>query len=231
MAKNWFKRLEALMSPRLSMGQRLEDRIHKEILVKGEDFDMERKEGIELLGELMLAVAEFAEENGPYGDVFGTFLTDDRRLNARAGQFFTPVHLCDAMVAMTMPEETPVDRPLLISDPACGSGRFMLRTAKYYAEKGQPYNFVFYNADIDFRMYVYCALNAILHMIPSVILLGDSLAMTYREGIKVLPRITKDGNVVATWSIIDAEEATVMMVVAKQVDPIAPLEFQLLPVV
>ena len=64
------------------------------------------------------------------------------------------------MVAMTMPTEPPPDRPLLINDPACGSGRFMLRTTKYFAEKR---GFIFYNADIDFRMCVYCVLNAIIH--------------------------------------------------------------------
>lgn len=160
----------------------------------------EFQENMELLAELMMIKAEHEKESGPYGDMFGEYMLENYQLNPRAGQFFTPMNVCDMMVAMTISEES-MKKTERMLDPAGGTGRFMLRTAKYYAEKIGTYNFIFTNIDIDFRVYVFCTMNAILHAIPSINVWGDSLALEFREGFVTIGI----GAPVAMWGRLDVE--------------------------
>jgi type I restriction-modification system DNA methylase subunit len=206
MKEEWFKVLEELTSP--CQAAHLEDRIHEEILVKAEQFTQEKAaefvSGTELFAKLMIAYAGYTEKHGPFGDMFGSFLTETRQLG-KAGQFFTPMHIVDAMVRISIGDK-PSEKPQVILDPAAGSGRFMLGTAKHYMNVAKQLNFIFFNVDIDFRAYVYCAMNAILNGIPAITVWGDSLAMHYREGIVTIPM-----GKIAWWRLLDSEEITALM--------------------
>jgi len=123
--------LEPLNSPRLH------DRIYDEILVGGLEFRRdhaeEHREGIQLLGTLMDIHREYSEQAGPFRDLFGEYLENSGQTSERAGQFFTPPDIVDMMVRSMLPD-TDLGRPepFTICDPACGTGRFMLRTAAYF---------------------------------------------------------------------------------------------------
>ena len=184
----WLKQLQEL-APR-HQSTKLEDRIYK-MLKDGENFTKEKadqfKDNIELLIKLKYAHAAYMEQTkDEWGDMFGEYLALENRFVTRGGQFVTPINVCDCMVRITMRPED-MDEPKSISDPCCGTGRFMLRTAKYYAEETGRLNFIFFNQDIDFKMYAYTAFNAILRDIPSYTVWGDTLAMEGREAILTIP--------------------------------------------
>ena len=84
------------------------------------------------------------------------------------GQYFTPEHITDMMVEMVG-----VQNGETISDPACGTGRFLLS-----ARKKNP-NAVLYGNDLDMRCAKMCALNMVMFNCNAVVLCGDSLAIKY----------------------------------------------------
>ena len=206
--RKWNEILDELMSR--NQRRSLEDRAHQEILVKGEQFTQTNakdfQEGIELLSEIMLAYGKFSEKNGPFGDMFGTYLADNELLHTKYGECYTPMNIVDFMSKMTLGDDLDGE-PKTILDPACGTGRFMLGAAKHYAKEIKKLNFIFFNIDIDFRAYVFCALHAILNGIPAVTIWGDSLAMKYREAVATIPV-----GQVAMWKMLDAEHITDLMI-------------------
>jgi type I restriction-modification system DNA methylase subunit len=202
----WFKMLEELTFNR---NPSLEQRIHDEILVKAQHFTMDKAadfaEGTELMGKIMMAQADYESSAGAFTDMFGDYLTQSNGTWKRLGQVFTPTHIAQFIAEMSLPQEELAAKPAKILDPCCGTGRFMLAAAKHYAEKLGYFNFMFYNVDIDFAVYNYCALNAILHRIPSVTILGDSLRGTGREGVVVIPSAPVE------WRMLDEAKADRIM--------------------
>jgi type I restriction-modification system DNA methylase subunit len=198
----WLKIMNELTSPRIS--PRLEDRIYQEILVKGEQFTQEKAGdfavGIELLGKLILAHTDYTSKH-PFGDMFGDYMVQQETTNSRCGQFFTPMPIAELIAEMSMPDLKPDGEPQRIIDPAAGTGRFMLATAKRYATATGQLNFIFYNVDIDFKVYVFCTMNAILTRIPSVNVWGDTLTTRYRESIVTIPLRN-----ICKWKLLNAEE-------------------------
>jgi hypothetical protein len=216
-SQQWFKDLEELDN-RLSGEKNLAHRIHEEILVKGEQFTKDNadafKEGTELLSKLMMIHETYIEIHeksfeqnsfgGKWGDMFGEWLILTGRLNVRGGQFLTPPNIAHFMAKMIMGGKEELESKVaLICDPASGTGRFMLDTAEHYAETIRKLNFVFVNIDIDFQVYVYCAMNAVLNGIPAITIWGDSLGLpeNYNEAIVTIPIGT-----VAMWKLVKKED-------------------------
>jgi len=203
----WFKILDELTA--VTQSRRLEERIHEDILVKAEQFTKKNAkdftDGIELLGKLMIAYADYTAKHGKFGDMFGDFLIQTNQCYGRPGQFLTPMNVVDFMTKITLGDKLN-EKPLLIMDPAAGTGRFMLGTAKHFAEKFGQLNFIFFNIDIEYKVYTYCSLNAILNGIPAVMVWGDSLACKYREGVCTIPIGT-----IAMWKILNEEHITQVM--------------------
>lgn len=205
--EEWFRILKELTSPRIT--PRLEYRIHQEILTKAEHYtretaQQEHEEGIELLGKLVIAHSDYTENHGVFGDMFGQYFTEMQSLNRRCGQILTPIHVAEAIVKMTIPDIP--EKPQAIMDPAAGTGRFMLMTAKHYATATGKLNFIFFNIDIEFSVYVYCSMNAILNGVPAITVWGDSLKMDYREAVATIP-IGK----VAIWKMLDKDAVNRIM--------------------
>lgn len=182
----------------------LQDQIYEKILVSGEQFTEEKKdeckEGIELFGKLFVIHREFSKKH-PFRDMLGEYLMEYGGLNPAAGQFFTPYQICDFMTKTIISKETMTGEPQTILDPASGSGRFMLSTAKHYAKEVGMFNFLFTNIDIDRRMFICCTMNAILNGIPSINIHGDALGMKYWGAYAVIP--TNAG--VGIWRKLDPE--------------------------
>ncbi|MBU0777549.1 SAM-dependent methyltransferase [Patescibacteria group bacterium] len=187
--QSWLKILQQLEP--ISQSKKLHEQIYA-MLRKAPDFTPDTadqfKEEQELLGKILLAYSDFQRQpkygHEDFGDMFGEYLVESEQLIERAGQFFTPVNVVKMMAEMILdPKEG--DEAQYISDPAAGCGRYMLKTAEIYHKKTGSYNFLFHNVDIDFRMYVYCTMNAILHAIPSVNIWGNSLSLEFWEGMVV----------------------------------------------
>lgn len=208
------KRLEGLESLN---GPRLHDRIYGEVLVAGLDFRRDQveeySENIALLGTLREVHREYSDEAGPFGDMFGEYMECNGETSERNGQFFTPIGVVDMMVQMTL-QDTPLDRqePWVFCDPACGTGRFMLRTAHHFAKENKgALNFLFTNVDIDRKAFTYCTMNAVLNGIPGIHIHGDTLRMEVWDAFATVPI-----GQVAPWTRVRPETAKAWLVQALQ---------------
>jgi hypothetical protein len=176
---------------------RLYQLIHDEILIKGPQFTQEKaadfKKGTDLLGALFVAYDQFKHEEGfergDFSDMMGEWMFEVDHFNSSMGQFFTPMHICDCMTAITLSDDAAklLEKPELMMDPSAGTGRFMLSTAKHYAKVCGCFNFIYMNIDLDERCYIYSTMNAILNGIPSIHIHGNSLSCDYYEAIAVIP--------------------------------------------
>ena len=213
--EKWFEILNELEDRR--KGTHLHETIYNEILVKGEQWSKKKAKqfepSVELMGKIMMANADYQKRYGPFSDMFGAFLEQTENNWKRGGQFLTPENLVDCIIRMTFPDdkEKLLEKPQMINDPAAGTGRFMLKTAQYFAKTVGQLNFIFFNIDIDSTVYVYCTMNAILHGIPSINILGDSLAFKFREGVGTIPI-----GQVAMWKMLSQEQVTRIMGTAEQ---------------
>ena len=175
-----------------------------ELLKKGVEFVPEKREEYAEAGtfdffwEIISIHRDFYKLN-PFGDLFGEYLQEYGNLNSRAGQFFTPTPLTQMMTEVLRPSTEEFQR---IQDPASGTGRFMLSTAKYYHDSGKGYNFIFTNIDIDRRMWAFTTLNAILHDIPSINIHGNTISLEYWGVYVVVPSNTGIGR----WFEVDPEK-------------------------
>jgi len=166
---NWVKRLQDLEP--ITQTKRLHEKIYDKIIIKAQEYTPEKadeyKDSHALLGEVYLAHEEFN----------------------RAGQFFTPMNVVRAMCEVTigvMSDEEMLAKPQMMNDPAAGCGRFMIGAAEIYAKRVGCFNFLFVNQDIDFRMYVYTTMNAILYGIPSLNVHCNTISLEYWEGTIVM---------------------------------------------
>lgn len=81
----------------------------------------------------------------PVFDYFGHVAGEMGALNNK-DQFFTPYHVVEMMVKMTLGDHNLNGKHLKIADPACGTGRFSLYTCLHYD------NLSFFSNDIDIDM-------------------------------------------------------------------------------
>jgi hypothetical protein len=168
----------------------------------------EFKETINLYNDLKIIHQDYSEKKGIMPDLFGDYLEYVNALNPKTGQFFTPQPITDFMAVISfvgLNEDQLKGEPRRFSDPCCGTGRFMLATAKYYARQIGCFNFVYHNTDIDFKCFVSTALNAILNYIPSVNIWGDSLTNKVNQGIIVLPH-EREGLYIPEWRFLTDEQ-------------------------
>jgi len=189
---SWRKRLQELEP--ITSTTRLHEQIYTKIIKEAQnwtkDTDADYEDNKKLFAEILIAHKEFKEDprHDEWDDMFGEYLVETEQLYDRAGQFFTPMHIVRAMCEMTvgvMTDEQLLGEPQMMSDPAAGCGRFMIGAAEIYAKRVGCFNFLFVNQDIDFRMYVYKTMNAILYGIPSLNIHCDSIALNYWEGTMV----------------------------------------------
>ena len=124
---------------------------------------------------------------GYHNDVLGEFY-EENLYKKGAQQFFTPWPICQFMAKSVADEskKNPVDRPLRILEPACGSGRMLLAALKEFGPKQE-----YYGVDIDPVCVKMTALNMFLNgMFNSEVmcanfLLPDDFRFSYR--ISMLP--------------------------------------------
>ncbi len=108
-------------------------------------------------------------------DYLGEFFTK-HITKGRNGQFFTPIHVCDLMAAITI-EQGMTSKT--IQDPACGSGRMLLSAAKIER------NNYFFGADIDNRCCKMTAINMCLNGLEGEVAWMNSLSQEHWGGFSV----------------------------------------------
>lgn len=85
--------------------------------------------GVDLMGHLFaeLVDAICRTDADILGDLFQGSIT-----YGEAGQYFSPEHLAELLARMCVDPEAhpPSDKPLLVTDPCCGTGRVLMEAAK-----------------------------------------------------------------------------------------------------
>ena len=156
-------------SQNLLTGKSYDEDLYLQIMAKYKD----QKER-ELFGEL-LALLILEKEERYYGgsgnDVLGEFY-ELHVANKNSGQFFTPWHICTMIAKLNGAiAESETTRRQRILDPACGSGRMLLASAKTLG-----YDQEYYGIDIDLHCVKMAAINLFLNGIfHAEVMCADSL--------------------------------------------------------
>jgi type I restriction-modification system DNA methylase subunit len=117
-------------------------------------------------------ILEMEEKVDVGGDVLGDYY-EQHLAKKNISQFFTPWPICEFMAKITVGETERTDKPLRILEPACGSGRMLLASAK---EVG-PYN-EFYGIDVDHVCVKMTVLNLFLNgVFNAEVMCGNALAI------------------------------------------------------
>lgn len=117
----------------------------------------------------------------------------DIYLKKELGQFLTPPIIVDYMCNESLNLlDYNSNKPILILDPACGTGRFMLGVADYM-QKRNITNYIMFNIDIDPEFTKKTVEHAILYNIPAIIIEGNTLTNDFSKSWEV-----KNGVVIET---------------------------------
>lgn len=122
---------------------------------------------------------EICDNGKPWHDTWGEMYEHISGNGKRSGmgQFFTPGHVCDMMVQMTINKEESGKR---ISDPCSGSGRFILASHAW-----NPRNF-HYASDLDLLCCKMTVVNMFLHGVKGEAVHKNALDNTnYYQGWEI----------------------------------------------
>lgn len=134
------------------------------------------KHFLELLAELILYMEEY-RDNSQVNDLLGEFFQQEIT-RGRNGRFFTPSHVSSMMAKMVRGEET---KPLRVIDPACGSGRMLMASAR---DSTIPH--CYYGIDIDLICVKMSAINLFLNGLRGEVICADALAVDdFRFGYRI----------------------------------------------
>jgi type I restriction-modification system DNA methylase subunit len=154
----------------LSLGQ-MEDR-YFEIIKRY------NKEELLIFSTALAAVIIEMENDGEgLKDGFGDFFMEHISYG-KAGQFFTPEHICEMMALITIGE---IRDDEMIADPCCGSGRTLMAAARINR------NARFYGADIDRTCAMMCVVNMCLNGMFGEVACMNSITNEFFSGWHVNP--------------------------------------------
>lgn len=164
---------------------------------------------------------EYHPLTDPFGDYFQEHIS-----NGHNGQFFTPNNVCDLMAGIVQGcnKRKEDGSPKKINDPACGSGRLILSSAKY----DRTSYFVGY--DISETCCKMTLINMCLNSLQGEVHHMDTLRQTtWRQWRVIVDRITKIPFIYEEQEVrkseppvlaIDTSIKTEAIEVAKQISPL-----------
>lgn len=153
-------------------------------------------------------------------DILGELYENLGLSTDRLGQFFTPVNICNMMANMIFDKESAEKEIndngyIMVSDPACGSGRTLLAYLNAARENGiSSDNIFFHGGDISelctCMTYVNLSLMGANAMIQNMDTLLNKVYYTYftpnlASNRKMLDYLVRDGYLVKTEKESDAE--------------------------
>jgi type I restriction-modification system DNA methylase subunit len=131
-----------------------------------------KREELEEFGKAIGTIQLSAYE-GPYSDILGEFFMQ-HITRGQNGQYFTPEPVCDMMARMNL--EGIEGEGKRIQDPACGSGRMLLSSAKINHRN------YFYGADSSSTCAKMATLNFFLNGLKGEVSWMNSLSMEWFGG-------------------------------------------------
>lgn len=148
--------------------------------------------------------------NGYAYDAFGTLYEANYQSSFKAnsaGQFFTPMSICDLMADMTTKSNDmclhPTDEVVKFNDCACGSGRTLLAAWQVCDKYNRN---LFYAGDLDSTSVYMCALNFLIHGMVGIVEKRDALSRDWYFGFIVNGCKVPFANNVCCLQYFDNEE-------------------------
>lgn len=136
----------------------------------------------QLMGTMILLMDKF-KDSSTGNDVLGSFYEAEIS-RGRNGQYFTPWPVCEMMARCTL-ESADQQTPLRILDPACGSGRCLMATAR--SSKNWHH---YYAIDIDPTCVAMCAINMLFNGMRGEVMCANALdpeSFQHSYTIQMLP--------------------------------------------
>lgn len=133
------------------------------------------KQGTRDLAKLLAMTAEAFEKN-PCQDYLGAMYMELGFGNQYLGQFFTPYHLAEALVKLSLPDKD--SRPYTtVYDPCCGSGVMLIAAfhRMMQLEKDPQTQLMCAGQDLSFVVAMMCYIQISLLGIAGYVAVGDSL--------------------------------------------------------
>lgn len=127
----------------------------------------------------MLIDAMYHEMSDYLGDIYMAI----GQASSLAGQFFTPFHLSELTAKLGTTEE--VEYPVIMNEPACGSGGLIIAAAKALKDKGIDYQryMKVVAQDLDSRCVAMCHVQLSLYGIDAIVVSGSTLTDPYVKGV------------------------------------------------
>jgi len=152
------------------------------------------KEDLKGLSEA-LGILQLSAYHTPYSDILGEFFMC-HITRGQNGQYFTPEPICEFMAVINLEDTESEGKRVL--DPACGSGRMLLRAAKINHKN------YFFGADSSNTCAKMATLNFFLNGLQGEVAWMNSLSMEWsggwhinRSGLGIIPIEKEHSNI---WS-------------------------------
>lgn len=126
---------------------------------------------------LATLIIEMDNDGEGLKDCFGDYFMEHISYG-KAGQFFTPEHICEMMALITIGEVRDDQR---IADPCCGSGRTLMAAVRINR------NARFYGADIDRTCAMMCLINMCLNGMFGEVACMNTISNEFFSGWQINP--------------------------------------------
>ncbi len=198
----------------LSCGKK-EDR-YLEIIKRYQSEEVNR-----LADSFAVLVKEMDNSGNGLKDILGGFFTE-HITRGHNGQFFTPEHITDLMTALVGFDTESSPRRVL--DPACGSGRMLISSAKMERRLKHVNENFYYGADLDRRCAMMTAINLCLNGLMGEVACMNSLSNEFFAGWRIT--FHQDFRVPFLEEISE-EESCLVLHMQKQIEKVVPAVNQL----
>lgn len=119
--------------------------------------------------------------SGEWNDFIGSYFELQGQYNAKMGQFFTPITICNMMAKFTSDIES--ENKLTVNDPSCGSSRNLI--AHSMLNPNNRFKYFYIGQDLDKRCCLMSVLNFVMFGMTGVIIHMDCLSMKIYSGWRI----------------------------------------------
>lgn len=147
-----------------------EEREKEYLRIMGRYQSNEQKKMVDLFAMVVMEMTKHPEQ-----DILGDIYMELRISDKYKGQYFTPYHISEFMAEITVKEFK--EEPIIINEPACGSGANLIAAANVMKKRGVNYqqNAYFVAQDLDPLVAKMCFIQLSLMGCPGVVIIGNSL--------------------------------------------------------
>jgi len=119
--------------------------------------------------------------SGEWKDFLGNYFEEFGQNNAKMGQFFTPVSICNLMAMFTTDDES--DSRMTVNDPSCGSSRNLIAHVMKHPNNRFKYQYI--GQDLDKRCCLMSVLNFVMFGMSGVVIYMNCLSLEIYGGWRI----------------------------------------------